>query len=594
MVDGPRGVRAGTATAFPVGMARGASWDIDLERRVGAAIAMETRAKGGNVLLAPTMNLLRHPGWGRAQETYSEDSHHMARMAGAFIEGAQEHIIATAKHYAANSIENTRFDVDVTIDERTLREIYLRHFRYVVTQTRVAAVMSAYNLVNGFYCAENEHLLRDILKEEWGFEGFVMSDWLLGTRSTVPSLIAGLDVEMPAPQHYGDNLLIAVENGEADETLVDEAVTRIVGAKLAYDVGSAPGYGEEVVESDEHLALAREAAQRSITLLKNDGALLPLPTSSTIALVGALSDVANMGDEGSSAVVPSSAVTPFDGLSARATVQHVATDAPSAADETTIATADVVVVVVGLTAEDEGENLVVSGGDRSSLALRGEHIALIQQVALLNPSTVVVLEGGSAITVEDWVDDIPALLMAYYPGAQGGHAIADVLFGDVNPSGKLPFSVPIDEADLVPFIVDATAVTYDYFHGYRHLDVEGTAARYRFGFGLSYTTFAYDNLDVSGDITAQEGVATVSVDVTNTGNVAGEEVVQVFVSYDGSSVPRPPSELKAFARVALSPGETQTVELLLSGDDLAYHDGTSWVVEDIAYTVSVASLSASL
>ena len=366
MVDGPRGVRAGNATAFPVGMARGATWDPALERLVGDAIAKEAVAKGANVLLAPTMNLLRHPGWGRAQETYGEDTHHMTVMSAAFIEGAQQHLIATAKHYALNSIEDTRFEVDVSTDERTLREIYLRHFRHAVMQTGVGAVMSAYNSVNGFYCAENEHLVRDILKDEWGFDGFVMSDWFLGVHSTTESALAGLDVEMPAPVFYGPKLRDAVDGGDVPISIIDDAVTRIVTTKLRFDIAQPAAFGDEVVESDEHIELAREVARRSITLLKNDAAL-PLGSGDSIALVGSLAATANLGDDGSSAVHPSSSISPLAGLEALANeVTLIDNDAPTTSDEASIAAADAAVVVVGLTGEDEGENLGTSGGDRDS------------------------------------------------------------------------------------------------------------------------------------------------------------------------------------------------------------------------------------
>jgi len=592
MVDGPRGVRAGNATAFPVGMARGATWDPALERLVGDAIAKEAVAKGANVLLAPTMNLLRHPGWGRAQETYGEDTHHMTVMSAAFIEGAQQHLIATAKHYALNSIEDTRFEVDVSTDERTLREIYLRHFRHAVMQTGVGAVMSAYNSVNGFYCAENEHLVRDILKDEWGFDGFVMSDWFLGVHSTTESALAGLDVEMPAPVFYGPKLRDAVDGGDVPISIIDDAVTRIVTTKLRFDIAQPAAFGDEVVESDEHIELAREVARRSITLLKNDAAL-PLGSGDSIALVGSLAATANLGDDGSSAVHPSSSISPLAGLEALANeVTLIDNDAPTTSDEASIAAADAAVVVVGLTGEDEGENLGTSGGDRDSLSLSAAHVALIQQVAAISPRTIVVVEAGSAILVEDWLDSIQGLLMAYYPGQAGGDALAEILLGVTNPSGKLPFSVPVSEDQLVPFIHDEPAVSYDYLHGYRHLASTGEAPRFFFGFGLSYTTFDFGELTAS---MSEQGLSA-SIDVTNTGSVAGEEVVQLYLSYPSSNVERPPHELKAFARVALEPGETKTVTLDVAAESLAYYDADAraWTNEETSHRLLVGNSSGEL
>jgi len=592
MVDGPRGVRAGNATAFPVGMARGATWDVELERKVGAAIGLETAAKGGNVLLAPTINLLRHPAWGRAQETYGEDPWHMGSMGVAFIEGAQQHVIASAKHFAANSIEDTRFSVDITLDERTLREVYLPHFRRAVQDAKVGSVMSAYNSLNGAFCSENEPLLRTILKDEWGFDGFVESDWLLAVHSTAESANAGLDVEMPSPAYYGTKLVAAVEAGEVSLATIDEAVSRILRKKFEFALDAPPAVDPTLIESSEHLGLAREVARKSIVLLKNDAAL-PLDPANSIAVVGSLASVANMGDEGSSNVTPSSSATPLDGISAYTTAVHIDDDELDATDITAIGEADAAVVIVGLTALDEGELLPGSGGDRDSLALSTEHAALIEAVATANERTIVVVEGGSAVTMDPWLAQADAVLMAWYPGMEGGHAIAEILFGDVNPSGRLPLSFAASEDDLVPFDHVSDAVSYGYFHGYRHLQREGIAPLFPFGFGLSYTTFAYESIAVSDEAIAADGTLTVSVVVRNTGDRAGEEVVQLYVGYDGSTVERVERELKSFARVALEPGASASVELPLNAADVAYYDG-GWVVEAMEYRVEVGPSSAEL
>jgi beta-glucosidase len=605
MVDGPRGVSeaTGPATAFPVAAARGATWNVALERDIGEAIGLEVAAKGGNVLLAPCINILRHPRWGRAQETYGEDVHHMARFGVAFIDGAQTHVPADAKHYAVNSIDNTRHEVDVIVDERSLREIYLPAFRAAVQEVNVASVMSAYNQVNGAYASENVPLVRDILKDEWGFLGFVVSDWLLAVRSTAPSALAGLDIEMPRANHYGPPLVAAVEAGDVPMDVIDDAVRRIVRRQLEYGIDDPTTPSPDVIESPAHAALARQAAVESMVLLENRDDALPLEATAltSLAVVGRLADTPNLGDVGSSNVEPTHTVTPLEGLTERAagaTVTHVATDDMLAlADEAVVTAADAAVVVVGLTAEDEGEAIPGRpGGDRLHMHLSEEHVALVQEVAALNDRTIVVLEGGSAITVEGWVDDVEAVVMAWYPGMEGGTALAELLFGDANFSGKLPVTVPVSEDQLPEFDNESLVVTYDYFHGYRHMDRGGIAPRYPFGHGLSYTTYAYGNLVVESDRLAPDDTLVVSVDVTNTGAVAGDEVVQLYVGYDSSAVERSERDLKAFARVPLDPGETRTVTLEVPVRDLAYWDAGAgqWIVEPMDHTVHVGGSSRDL
>lgn len=595
MVDGPRGVSkgAGNATAFPVGAARGATFDPELERRVGAAMGREARAKGASVLLAPTINLLRHPRWGRAQETYGEDPVLLGDLGTAFVQGVQsERVLASAKHFAANSIDDTRFKVDVQVSDRALRELYLPHFRQVVEEGNVASVMSAYNKVNGLYCSENPPLLRDILKGEWGFMGFVESDWVFGTYTTVPAAEAGLDIEMPFGVYFGAALGDAVAGGALDEAVVDEAVRRIVRAKLCYRLDTEPPVLDAaVIETAEHRALAREVAARSIVLLKNVDDALPLDpaTLGKIAVVGPLADRENIGDLGSSAVAPSEVVTALEGLVESlgpARVVHVPW--PFDADgEAALAAADAVIAVVGLTSEDEGEGLIAAG-DRESLALPGDQAELIAQAVAQNPQTIVVLEGGGAVVVRPWVDDVAAVLMAWYPGMEGGHALADVLLGVVNPSGRLPHVFPVAEADLPPFDNVSLEVTYDAWHGYRHLDRTGVAPEFPFGFGLSYTQFEYLAVrEVEG-----EGLA-VEVDVKNAGDRGGIEVVQLYVGKPDSAVERAPRELKAFAAVSLEAGETRTVRLDVPWQRLAIYDG-GWRVEPGEYAVEVGASSRDL
>jgi beta-glucosidase len=603
MLDGPRGVSAVTglrATAFPVAMMRGATWDPGLEEEVGRAMAGELLSVGGNVLLAPTINILRHPRWGRAQETYSEDVHHMGEMAVAFIRGVQGlGVLASAKHFAANTIEDTRFEVDVQLDERTLREIYLPHFQRAVTEAHVASVMSAYNSVNGFHADQQVHLLSDILKEEWGFEGFVESDWVLGTHGDVESLVAGLDIEMPLGSYFSA-LPDAVESGEVEVERIDGAVRRILRAQLCFGLDERPIVRDDPTrrETAEHLALAREVARRGMVLLRNEGGVLPLAADvGSIVVAGRNADAENIGDTGSSSVTPSEVVTALEGLIERAgksaTVTHVPGTALDPDQEAIVQAADVVVVVTGLQASDEGEG-VVGAGDRADLAVPAEEVAFIQSLAALNPALVVVIEGGSAFVTSDWDAEAAALVHAFYPGAQGGRALADVLFGDVAPSGRLPFSMPEAEVDLPVFDNVSSTVTYDYFHGYRHLLREETPARFPFGFGLSYTSFAYSDLALDKDRVTGEETAIARVTVTNMGAVAATETVQLYVTALGSRVERSPADLRGFAQVSLDPGESRAVEIPVRVADLAFYDVDSeaWEVEPISYQVRVAANAA--
>jgi beta-glucosidase len=599
MLDGPRGVSDVadvTATVFPVAMMRGATWDPQLERMVGGAIARELRATGGNVLLAPTINLLRHPRWGRAQETYGEDVHHLGTMGVAFIEGAQaEGVIATAKHFAANSIEDTRFQVDVTLDERTLREVYLPHFRRAVTEAHVGAVMSAYNSVNGAYADLNHHLLTEILKDDWGFRGFVMSDWIFGTHGDVDSLRAGLDVEMPSGANFV-GLASAVQDGRLERAELDATVRRILRAQLCFQLDlHPPTHDPSVRESREHLDLALGVARRGIVLLKNDGGVLPIErgTTTRVAITGPNADVENIGDSGSSDVRPSDVVTALEGLRMVAgAVEVVHVDDAGPEGDAAIADADVVVIVAGLRAGLEGESLV-GAGDRTSLRLPEDQLDEIRRIAALGVPTVVVLEGGAAIEVADWVDDVDALLMAWYPGSMGGLAIAEILFGDIEPSGRLPISFPRAEADLPAFDNVSLSVTYDLLHGYRWLETHGTAASFPFGHGLAYTSFEYAGLQLDEDAVDPGATIGARVDVTNTGSRPGAETVQLYVGAPGSAYTRAPKDLRAFAQVALLPGETRTVELSFAAADLAVWDlqNASFVVEPTEYLVSVGRSS---
>ena len=604
--DGPRGVMMYHSTCFPVSMGRGAAWDVELEARVGDAIGVEARSQGANFFGGVCINLLRHPAWGRAQETYGEDPFHLGEMGAALVRGVQRHIMACIKHYALNSMENARFKVDVRVNERTLHEIYLPHFQRCIEEG-AASVMSAYNKVNGTFCGHNTHLLRDILKRDWAFEGFVMSDFLFGIRHAKAAVLGGLDIEMPLQMHYHRNLAKLVRNGKVSESVIDEAVLRILRQKIRFaQIGEPERYGPHTVACAEHRALAREVAQKSIVLLKNEvlangKPLLPLAPAKVrrVALIGKLAAIKNIGDRGSSGVRPPNVVTPLEGMRAAAgkDIDIVFDDGrnTTAAVQKAHAT-DAAIVIAGFTHKDEGEYLFfLGGGDRDSLTLRPHDEALIQAVAAANPNTAVVLMGGSAVITEAWRHKVPAILMAWYPGMEGGHALADILFGKVNPSAKLPCVFPKSEKQLPFFDKHATSIEYGSYHGYRLMDKNGYEPAFPFGFGLSYTTFAYRNLELDQNEVAADGTLRVNVEIANIGTLAGQEIVQLYVGYEGSRVERPVKELKGFAKVKLAPGETKRVAIALPANRLAYYDEQlpGWRIEPIAYRVYVGPSSRS-
>ena len=485
-IDGPRGVGKGKATCFPVSMVRGAAWDAGLERRIGAAIGYEARTLGANAVCSPCINVLRHPSWGRAQETYGEDPLHIGVLGSEHVIGLQDHVIACAKHIAANSIEESRFYVNVRMDERTLREIYLPHFK-MCSDAGSASMMSAYNDLNGYLCAHNKHLLTHILKDEWGYDGFVVSDWAMAVRDSAEAANAGLDVEMPEGKHFGGKLKKAVRDGKVSEETIDKAVTRILRQKFRFiSPDNTEGYDTKKVGGVEHSDLALEAARKGAVLLKNENSALPINRDEIkmLAVIGKLAKKANLGDKGSSSVDPPYAVSPLEGIRNKSghSMSVIYDDGKKLSSAKDIARqADAVVIVAGLTWLNEGEGGYVYG-DRKNLNLSKRYMKLIKAVAAETDRCIVVLEGGSAITMSAWVDDVEAVLMAWYPGMEGGNAIAEILFGDVNPSGKLPIVFPKSGNQLFKFDSRAKAVEYGYYHGYRYFDKIGLEPQFAFGF----------------------------------------------------------------------------------------------------------------
>jgi beta-glucosidase len=791
VTDGPYGARGGgsfagglTSACFPVSIALAATWNTELVERVGQALGEEARTKGAHILLAPTVNIHRSPLSGRNFECYSEDPYLSARMAVAFVRGVQSQNVGTAiKHYVCNDSEFQRTTISSEVGERALREIYLPPFKAAIQEAHTWMVMASYNKVNGTYASENPYILTDILREEWGFEGLVMSDWL-GTKSTAASVNAGLDLEMPGPPVWrGEKLLRAFHAGEVDEATIDQSVRRLLGvivkARAFEDPVDRP---ERAVDKPEHRALARQAAAEGMVLLKNEGNVLPLSTDriKSLAIIGPNAKVARIMGGGSSHVTPHYAVTPFDGIlnrvgdtvkigfevgctnhkllplippawlipagdqggngltveffnnldlsgapvktmlaestelawlgefdpevdaaafSARLSGQFTAQEAgrytfglssaglsrltidgqevidnwteqqpgesftgtgsaeltfeidlaagqtcdlrveyskqsampldsirlgclpPMAEDAMDRAAAlaaasDVVLVFVGLSDEWESE-----GFDRPDMELVGDQAALIEKVAAANANTVVVLNTGSPITM-NWLDKVAAVVQAWFPGQECGNAIADVLFGDVNPSGRLPQTFPRrleDNPAYINYPGENGRVHYGegIFVGYRYYDRKKIEPLFPFGYGLSYTTFAYRNpsaalrqgsgqgsghrLRLSASEMEADEELQVSVDVQNTGERAGQEVVQLYVrdlestpsASSGRRLMRPEKELKAFAKVSLQPGETKTVTLTLNRESLACYDDSEqqWVAEAGEFEVLVGHSS---
>lgn len=747
MTDGPAGVRWERATAFPAAVCLAAAFDPDLAEAYGRALARETKGRGRNVILGPCVNIHRAPYGGRNFESFGEDPHLAARTAVAYIRGVQgESVVAVVKHLAANNQEFERRNTDVAVDERALNEIYLPAFRAAVREAGVWAVMGAYNKLGGDWCCENRALLTDILKESWGFRGFVVSDWD-AVHGGLKAARAGLDLEMPSAKGMNRDLVAAVRRGDLAETAIDDKVRRLLRPIFALDLFDTAPPPIGFVNSLEHRDLAREIAAAGMVLLKNERGALPIDTGTvrTIAVIGPNAEFARTGGGGSSLVVPFSSVSPLEGIRRAAggvvrivyelgslpeesrwvvetsalfppdgrpgehglrgeyfpnrdlagnpavtrvdsTVGFDWGDGPPApglpADHFSVRwTGRLVPPRTGeyrLTiASDDGLRLFLDGrnvldhwgnhglesrkatlrlvggrsydlrleyfeGDgeavarfgwlppgeaealrrRACEAARAADVAvvcaglnrqvesedydhaislpegqdeLIEAVAAANPRTVVVMNSGAAVLMGRWVDRVAAVLQAWYPGEQGGHAIALLLFGAANPSGRLPTTFLRSEADAAcrghyPGANGSVAYAEGVLVGYRHFDARGIEPLFPFGHGLSYTTFAYANLALAP---LPGGACDVSFEVANTGARAGAEVAQVYVGDVEASLMRPPKELKAFLKVPLEPGETKTVRLRLGPGAFSFYDPSrhDWVLEPGAFRILVGASS---
>lgn len=765
--DGPNGARGagnfagGTVTSacFPVGIALASTWNPELIEQVGQALGEEARTKNAHMLLAPTVNIHRSPLNGRNFECYSEDPYLTARIAVAYISGLQSRNIgATVKHFVCNDSEFERNSISSEVGERALREIYLPPFQAAVQEAKTWGVMAAYNKVNGVFASENATTLRTLLKQEWGFDGIVISDWF-GTKSTTASINNGLDLEMPGPAiwHNVPQVLEGIQIGEIQQEAVDDAVRRILRIIMRSGAFERPvEQPEQAIDRPEHRTLIRTTGGESIVLLKNEGTLLPLQkdTLKTLAIIGPNAKTAQIMGGGSAQVNAHYAITPYAGIVAQAgenmqlgyeigctnhkmlprldanlltpqgkstfsldyynssdlngdivhqattntadqiwmgaiapgvhmdnfsvrltgtlipqesglhsfsltsaglsrlfvnghevvdnwtqqtrgdtffgmgsseitarlemtegqpyvlTVEYSSQNSvmltgfrlgylPPVAEDaieravTLAAHSDVALLFVGLNGDWEGE-----GHDRPDIELVGEQVALIERVATANPKTVVVLQTGSPISMP-WLDKVAGVIQAWYPGQECGNAIADVLFGAVNPSGKLPQTFPMrleDNPAYINYPGENGRVYYGegIFVGYRYYERKHVAPLFPFGFGLSYTSFTYNNLQVQTSSTpASDDIASISIDITNTGQHTGKEVVQVYVHDRQSTLSRPVKELKRFAKIALVPGETQTVTFALDSAALAYWDDVqhAWVAEAGEFEVLVGSSS---
>jgi beta-glucosidase len=442
--------------------------------------------------------------------------------------------------------------------------------------------------------------LTTILRDDWGFRGFTISDFVYGIRNTEKAARAGLDVEMPCVEDYGDQLLQAVKAGTVSEDVIDESAFRVARTVLAFESrpDPRPAYPKELIGNPEHIALAREAAEKSMVLMQNRKQVLPLDPGrvKNVLLVGKLADYENIGDHGSSQVRPAYVITPLEGFKKEygSAVNFTYTDGEDIEGTKELARqSDAVIFVVGYSHDDEGEYIDMGGnpvgGDRASIRIHEQESRLLQEVGPANENSVAILIGGSAIVVEEWKDKINAIVHAFYPGMEGGTAIARTVFGDNNPGGKLPFTVAKNESHYPAFDRFAEEVTYDRYHGYIKLDHDGIEPAFPFGYGLSYTTFSMDSLEVSVDSNKMQ----VSVNVRNTGSRAGDEVVQLYIGFDNSQVEREHKLLKGFERIRLEPGKAQRVTLSCSFDRLRWYDpeARDWELEKMEYAVYVGSSS---
>ena len=610
--DGPHGLRKQDqeadhlgvndsikAVCFPAGCGTAASFNRELITGMGEVLGEECQAEGVGVILGPAVNIKRSPLCGRNFEYYSEDPMVASEMAGALIKGVQSKNVGTSiKHFLANNQETRRMSSSSEVDERTLREIYLAAFEGAVSSQKPWTVMCSYNKINGTYAAEHKEALTDILRGEWGFDGFVVSDWG-AVNKRVPDLEAGLDLEMPASGGINDEQIVdAVKEGRLEESVLDRAVERILNIVYRFEENRNKS---AVFDRDKDHEYAKKVAEETIVLLKNEDGLLPLSEKEEIAFIGKYARQPRFQGGGSSHINSHKVTGAWDVVKdwGNITFAEGYGDQEDVTDEALIAEAvekagkaQAAVIFAGLPDAFESE-----GFDRSHMGMPNCQNELINRVAAVQPNTIVVLHNGSPVEMP-WADQVKGIVEAYLSGQAVGAAVVDILFGKVNPSAKLPETFPYkleDNPSYLYYLGEGDKVEYreGVFVGYRYYDTKKMDVRFPFGYGLSYTTFAYSNLKLSAAQIKDTDTLTVSVDVTNTGSMAGKEVVQLYVSDVESTVIRPVKELKGFDKVDLQPGETKTVTFTLGKRAFAYwntqiHD---WHVESGEFRILVGKSS---
>jgi len=606
MYDGPHGVRPDTmgktkSTYFPSAICRAATWDPKLSYEFGKAVAEEVREVGAHMLLAPGINIQRTPMNGRTFEYQTEDPHLNKVLAVATVKGIQsQKIAACVKHYICNNQETNRFTVNSEVSERALQEIYLPAFKATVQEADAWSFMTCYNKVNGVYGSENYNLLRERLMEKWGFRGFTVSDWN-GTAytSTEGCVNAGLSLEMPTSKKLSKgNMRNAFQERKFSEDTLNDNIKRLLRVMFLvgqFDDKSKLPSGNR--NTPKHQALARKIAENGIVLLKNSDAILPLNIDKLkkLAIVGPNADFKLVGggifsDGGSSANFPPYEISPLEGLKQKCKDRVEIIETPSKAEVT--------ILFAGLNHE---HGMDAEGEDRKYFELPLEQIELIKRTVKQNPNTIVVLINGSPIPMNEWIDSVPSVVEAWYGGMEVGNAIADILFGDVNPSGKLPLTFPKKLSDspahnselTFPGVKDSVFYDEGIYVGYRYFDKEQMEPLFPFGYGLSYTTFNYENLKIDKEKFSKNDTVTVSVDIVNTGNRPGAEIIQLYVQDIECSTDRPPKELKKFEKVKLEQNERKTVEFNLNSGDFSFYDDSthSWVVEPGTFNILLGSSS---
>jgi beta-glucosidase len=617
VADGPNGVRRASgssynsvalpATCFPTESALGASWDTALVRMTAEAIAAECQSFNIQILLGPGVNMKRSPLGGRNFEYFSEDPVLSGKLAASYINGVQSRGIGTSlKHFAANNQEFERFSYNSVLDERTLHEFYLPAFEIAIKEAQPWTVMCAYNKINGELASENTILLHDILKKQWGFKGFVISDWgAVGDR--VKGLDAGMHLEMPGNDGVNDKKIIeAVRSGSLSETRLNEIVTEI----LAVNLKAKDSFQSNTsLDQQKQHSLVRKISSECIVLLKNKDNILPLHTAKAkqLAVIGAFAKTPRFEGSGSSKVTPTIVDTPFNEIkklidknikvsyAAGYTAEATTSDALIEEAKANARKADVVIIFAGLPDVYEAE-----GVDRSNMKMPDSHNRLIEEVAKVQPNTIVVLMNGSAVEMP-WANKVKGIVEAWLGGQANGGAIADVLTGKVNPSGKLSETFPnkIEETPAYPnFPAKEKVALYGegIFVGYRDYDSKKITPLFPFGYGLSYTTFAYSGIKANKTSAPDTSEIIVDITIKNTGKVAGKEIVQLYVRDENSEVIRPEKELKHFAKVLLQPNEEKTVSFKLNYRDFAYYDHqvNSWQTSNGKYSILVGGSSDNL